>query len=135
MCCATPPVYSMSRGRMTVRTIAHVLPWPTIGGVELGTLRIAQSLPRDRFRHVFFCLRGAAMQDRARSAGFEVADYQPQQISYHNPLPFLRASSALARQFRARSVDLVACSDLLAAYYAACGGRLARVPVVCHVRC
>jgi glycosyltransferase involved in cell wall biosynthesis len=56
-------------------------------------------------------------------------------VSYRHPATFLRSSLALAREFRRRRIDLVHCSDLLAAYHAGLAGRLARIPVICHVRC
>lgn len=50
------------------------------------------------------------------------------------PLLCLRASVRLARRLRQLDVTLVRCSDVVAALDAALGARLARLPVICHVR-
>ena len=42
-------------------TIAHVMPWSGVGGVEIATLRMTEAT-RDRFRHVAFCLPDAVTQ-------------------------------------------------------------------------
>jgi glycosyltransferase involved in cell wall biosynthesis len=47
---------------------------------------------------------------------------------------FLAQSRALAREFTRLKVSLVHCSDFKAAFHAALAGRLARVPVICHIR-
>lgn len=116
--------------------IAHILPWPSIGGVEQATLRIAQGVESAQFKNIAFCLPGPVpVREMFAAAGFETSVYQAVDPSYRRPRAFLRASFELARELKRRRVDLVHCSDLLAAYYAALAGRLARVPVLCHVRC
>lgn len=47
---------------------------------------------------------------------------------------YLKQSMWFRRHFALENVDLVHCSDVLAAFYAALGGRLARKPVLCQVR-
>lgn len=117
-------------------TVAHVLPWPSIGGTEQATLRVAQAVEPLGFGGVAFCLKGASdLGGMFRAAGFETAEYEAVPPSYLHPRAFLRNSFALAREFRSRGVRLVHCSDVLAAHYAALAGRLARLPVLCHVRC
>lgn len=116
-------------------TIAHILPWTDIGGVEIATLRIAVAVDQTRFKSIAFCLPDAvALRGRFLDAGCAVATYYAVQPSYLHPSAFLRASLHLAREFRRQHVDLVHCSDLLAAYYAGVAGRIARVPVLCHIR-
>lgn len=116
--------------------IAHVLPWPSIGGTELATLRIAQALSGGQFRHVAFCLDDAApVRDLFRASGFETARYAAVPPSYRHPKAFLRNSYGLAREFKRRNVSVVHCSDLLAGFYAGLAGRLAGLPILCHVRC
>lgn len=120
----------------TPYTVAHVLPWPSIGGTEQATLRVARAVEPLGFRSVAFRLKGAhALGEMFRAAGFETAEYEAVPPSYRHPRAFLRNSFALAREFRRRRVSLVHCSDVLGAYYAALAGRLARLPVLCHVRC
>jgi glycosyltransferase involved in cell wall biosynthesis len=119
-----------------VYNVAHVLPWPSVGGTELATLRIAQAVESAGFRSVAFCLaEGQPVRELFRAAGFETARYEGVPPSYLHPRAFLRNSLALAREFRRRRVRLVHCSDVLAGFYAALAGRLAGVPVLCHVRC
>ena len=117
-------------------TVAHVLPWPSIGGTERATLSVAQAVEPLGFGSVAFCLKDARpVAEMFRAAGFEAAEYEGVPPSYLHPRAFLRNSFALAREFRRRGVRLVHCSDVLAGYYAALAGRLARLPVLCHVRC
>ena len=116
--------------------IAHVLPWSTIGGTEQATLRLAQAVGNDQFVHTAFCHgTDSPVQDLFSSASFETARFEAIEPSYKHPSAYLLASIRLAREFRRRQVDLVHCSDLLAAYYAGLAGKLARLPVLCHVRC
>lgn len=116
--------------------IAHVLPWPAVGGTEHATLRIAQALEGEQFRSVAFC-PGAASPVRALfgAGGFETAVYDAVEPSYRHPSEFLRSTFRLAREFRRRRIALVHCADLLGAYYAAVAGRLAGARVLCHIRC
>lgn len=115
--------------------IAHILPWPSIGGTELATLRIAEAVESDEFHNIAFCQADAGpVREIFESAGFEVARYLAVAPSYRHSPPFLRNSFSLAREFKRREISLVHGSDLLAVYYAAVAGKLARVPVLCHVR-
>lgn len=115
--------------------IAHVLPWSSVAGTEHATLRIAQSVGRAHFNSVFFYLEDApAVGEFFDSAGFEVVSYRPIEPSYRRPKSFLRAALGLGREFRRRNISLVHCADLSAGYHTALAGRLARVPVLCHVR-
>ena len=59
--------------------------------------------------------------------------YRPYRVTDMR-LAYLRASLAIAREFRRQRVDLVHCADLLAAHHAGLAGWLARVPVLCHIR-
>ena len=121
----TQPVYN----------VAHVLPWPSVGGTEWATLRVAQAVEAEGFRSVAFCLTGAGpVREMFRAAGFETAEYEAVEPSYRRPKDYLRASWRLAREFRRRGVALVHCADVAAGYYTALAGRLAGAPVLCHVR-
>lgn len=116
--------------------VGHVLPWPSIGGVERATLRIAEAVEPYGFDSLAFCAGGrTSVFEEFAAHGVEAVGYSPAEVSYRRPSNFLRSSLALAREFRHRRIDLVHCSDLLAAYHAGLAGRLARVPIICHVRC
>ncbi len=60
--------------------------------------------------------------------------YEPATPSYTHAAGYVRASWRLARDLRRQQVDLLHCADLLAAHYAGLAGRLARIPVLCHIR-
>jgi glycosyltransferase involved in cell wall biosynthesis len=115
--------------------IAHILPWSTVGGTEISTLRIAQGLNGPGYHHVAFCTDEAApVESFFRAAGFPTTTYRSVDLSYRRPGPFLKASLQLARELGRQKVDVVHCSDLLAGLRAAPAAKLARLPVLCHVR-
>jgi glycosyltransferase involved in cell wall biosynthesis len=66
--------------------------------------------------------------------GFPHTTYEPATPSYRRAPGFFRGSMDLARELKRHQVDLVHCADLLAGYHAALAGRLARIPVICHIR-
>jgi hypothetical protein len=101
--------------------IAHILAWPIVAGTEILTLRIAKGLSGPEFQHLAFCTTEAlAVESFFRAA--------------RRPGPFLKASFGLARQLRRHRVALVHCSDLMSGLRAAPAAKLARLPVVCHIR-
>lgn len=115
--------------------IAHILPWETVGGTELATLRIARGVEGEEFTSTIFHFPEAdAIEEMFAGEGFETAVYNPVEPSYRRPQPFLRASFSLAREFKRKSINLVHCADLLGAHYAAVAGRMAGIPVLCHIR-
>jgi glycosyltransferase involved in cell wall biosynthesis len=119
-----------------VRRIAHVLPSTTvIGGTEHATLRIARAVAPAGLESVAFCLAGDTPVRRffARE-GLPVTEFPGVEPSIRRPLPYLRASRALAREFRRQRIDVVHCADVGAAHFTALAGRFAGVPVVSHVR-
>ncbi|MBA2379874.1 MAG: glycosyltransferase [Blastocatellia bacterium] len=67
-------------------------------------------------------------------AGFDTGEYAKAEPSFRRPMNFLNASRSIAREIKRRGIHLVHCSETLAAHYSAFGGRLAGVPVLCHVR-
>jgi glycosyltransferase involved in cell wall biosynthesis len=66
--------------------------------------------------------------------GFDVVPYHVAELSLRGPIPFLRSSIRLARSLRASRAALLHCSDLMAACQTGLAGRLAGLPVVCHIR-
>src|SRR5262249_38290082 len=119
-----------------VRRIAHLLLWPNIGGGEIATLRVARALEEgDEYQNIAFC--HGENTDVARlfdEQGIETTDYQSGDFSYRHPAPFISSAFALAAKFRRHCVDLVHCSDLHGAYHAGLAARIARIPIICHVR-
>lgn len=117
------------------RTIAHLLPWPGVGGTEQATLRIARAVAPRGFRSVFFCLAHASsVRTLFRDAGYRTYDYDGVEPSLRRPGAYIRNTRALARALRVAGADLLHCADVMGAVYSAPAGRLAGVPVVCHVR-
>ena len=119
---------------MTQR-IAHVLPYPNVGGTEHGTLRIAKAIDPSRFSSVALCLPGAdPVRSLFEKAGIECATYEPPVRSYRHAPSFLSSSWKLARLFKNLRADVVHCADVDAALHVALAGRMARLPVISHVR-
>ncbi len=114
--------------------IAHILPWDTVGGTEWATLRIAQNIESEYESTMFHFPEAEVIGKMFAERGFETDTYQAVEPSYRHPRPFLSASFSLSRKFKQKRISLVHCSDLAAAYYAAFAGRLAGIPVLCHVR-
>ncbi len=115
--------------------IAHVLPSPFLGGTEHATLRITQAIEGKDFKNTVFCPgESSPAKDMFRSSGLTTVSYRTVEPSYRHPKKFLRAAFELAREIKRRQIHLVHCADVLAAHYTALAGRLAGVPVLCHVR-
>ena len=112
-----------------------MLAWPSVGGTEIATLRLIQNLPPGAFGHIALCASPVSDTHRLFSeAGIEVVPYRPCELSLRRPLPFLRASLEVARTLRASGASLVHCADVIAAFQTVLGARIARLPVICHVR-
>ena len=122
--------------RQTQSRVAHVLLWPQIGGGEIATLRVAQALEEDgEFQNVAFCEgENTEVARLFAEQGLETVSYETSDYSYRRPVPFITSEIRLAREFRRRRIDLVHCSDLPGAYHAGLAAKLARIPIVCHVR-
>ncbi len=116
-------------------TIAHILPFPSVGGTEHATLRIAKAVDPRRFASIAFCLREAEPVRKVfTECGVPCTTYDPPVPSYRHGAAYVRSSVTLARELLRRQVDMVHCADLLAAHEVALAGRLAGLPVLCHIR-
>jgi glycosyltransferase involved in cell wall biosynthesis len=115
--------------------VAHVLPWANIGGTELQTLRLAQAARQLDYANTIYVPAGAAkIRALFREDGFEVFEYDQIQPSYSRPAPFWKNSRCLASGFREHNIQIVHCSDILAAHFTGFAGRVVRARVVTHVR-
>jgi glycosyltransferase involved in cell wall biosynthesis len=113
--------------------IAHFLKWSSVGGTEIATLRLMQGLPE--FTHLaFLAVQPSPASALFAGAAFPVHAYESAELSLRWPLPHLLSSVRLARLLRRARVSVVHCSDVVATLDAALGARLARLPVICHVR-
>jgi glycosyltransferase involved in cell wall biosynthesis len=118
-----------------MRKVAHILPFPAVGGTEIATRRVAHAARGSGFESIAYCRPEAEpVRELFRESGIEIAGYEPVAPSYRSFLPYLRNARRLAADFRARGVDLIHCSDILGALLAGYAGRLAGIPVLCHVR-
>jgi glycosyltransferase involved in cell wall biosynthesis len=115
-------------------TVAHVMPWSGMGGVEIATLRLVEAT-RDQVRHVAFCLHDAvALQDSFQKLGIETVIYTPPAPSLRHGLKYYKESRVVARQFRQAGVDIVHFSDEKAAYHNSLAALLGRTRMACHLR-
>jgi glycosyltransferase involved in cell wall biosynthesis len=115
-------------------TIAHLLPWVSIGGVEVATLRIIEAT-RDQFRHVAFCMPGALeLKAACAEAGAKVVSYVPPEPSLRHALRYFKQSLAVTRELKRHDIDLAHCSETKATYHNRLAAFLAGVPMITHVR-
>jgi glycosyltransferase involved in cell wall biosynthesis len=115
--------------------ILHVLPFAGLGGVEVATRRVAEAVRPFGVQSTALLLQPVepltAYLEQAGIACITDAA-RPEPSLVREAAQFLRDSRALARI--CAGYDIVHCSDVSAAYYAAVAGRLAGRPVLCHVR-
>jgi glycosyltransferase involved in cell wall biosynthesis len=115
--------------------IAHIMPWDGVGGTEHAALRIGRAVGDAGFETTFFCLGSAPLvRDFFSSAGYHTTTWRAAYPTFGGYRQFLRESMQLAKEFRQCRISLVHCGDVPAGAYAALAGRLALVPVICHVR-
>ena len=115
-------------------SIAHLLPWPSIGGVEVATTRLIR-VTAGEFRHVAFCMPGSEeLQQACAEAGAEIAHYVPPEPTLRHFRRFYGESRKLATELRRQRIDLVHCSETKAAYHNSLAALLAGIPLVSHVR-
>jgi glycosyltransferase involved in cell wall biosynthesis len=115
--------------------VLHVLPFPGLGGVEVATRRVADAVRPFGVESTALLLKPVEQLTRyLEDAGIPCLTdaRRPEPSLVREAAPFLRDSRALARV--CAGYDIVHCSDVAAAYYAAVAGRLAGAAVICHVR-
>jgi glycosyltransferase involved in cell wall biosynthesis len=115
--------------------IAHIMPWDGVGGTEQAALRIGRAVEDAGFETTFYCLGSAPLvRDFFSSAGYDTSTWRAAYPTFSGYRQLLRESMQLAKQFRQCKISLVHCGDVPAGAYAALAGRLALIPVICHVR-
>lgn len=121
--------------RPVPRVVAHLLPWPGVGGVEQATLRIAQAARARGVRNVMLVRADADhVHDFVTDHGFAAVRFAPVQLSGRRPAAYLRNMRAIAGALQHQGAELLHCADVMGGFYGALAGRLARLPVICHVR-
>jgi len=122
------------RGSQQRLTVAHIMPWSGIGGVEIATLRMVEAT-RGLFRNVAFCLGDAvALKDSFDAMGIETVVYAAPEPSLRHGSRFYGESRAVARLLRQAGADIVHFADEKAAYHSSLAAYLARTRNVCHLR-
>ena len=115
--------------------VAHILPYPTIGGTEQATLRIMRAVEPHGVESIAVSLFDSEdLRCFFGDANRRIMAWPAPEPSLRRAGQFYAKSRALANEFRRLGVDLVHCADYPAAYLVALAGRLAGVPVLCHVR-
>ncbi len=115
-------------------TIAHIMPWSGVGGVEIATLRLTDTT-RDQFRHVAFCLHDAtALRNSFEKMGIETITYSPPVPSLRHAVKYYKESLAVKRQLQAIGADIVHFSEINAAEFNSLAAMLAQCRLVSHVR-
>jgi glycosyltransferase involved in cell wall biosynthesis len=115
--------------------VAHILPFTGVGGTEHGTLRIMKAVEPFGIKNIAISLhRVPAIRAFFGDAGFPVIEWPAPEPSIRHGGGFWAASRTLAREFKRLGVSLVHCSDYLGAFHTSLAGRMAGVPVLCHIR-
>lgn len=123
------------RGGSPALKVLHVLPFPGVGGTEVATRRVAEAVRASGIES-----HALLLQDSAELRAYlDEADI-PHQVARPRPEPslarelgrFVQEARGLARVIA--GFDILHCADVSAAYHVAVAGRLARRPVLCHVR-
>jgi glycosyltransferase involved in cell wall biosynthesis len=110
------------------------MPWCGIGGVEVATLRMTESM-KDRVRNIAFCLTGAdELKARFEKLGIETVTYDAPNPSLRHWGSFYKASRIVAGKLKELKTDVVHFSDEKAAYHNSLAAVLARTRNVCHLR-
>jgi glycosyltransferase involved in cell wall biosynthesis len=117
------------------RLVAHILPFPAVGGTEQATLRIMKAVEPFGYSGVAMLLEDTEeLRQFFGDSGRTALGWPAPTPSLRHGKTFLAESRALAKEFRRLKVSLVHCSDFKAAWHASLAGRLAGVPVICHIR-
>jgi glycosyltransferase involved in cell wall biosynthesis len=125
---------SSDKGPVEKITVAHIMPWSGIGGVEIATLRMA-ALTNQRFRNIAFCLPDAhELRSRFEEAGVETATYQAPEPSLRHSGKYYKDSLLIAHALKQVKADIVHFAEEKAAYHCSLAARLAGVRLVCHLR-
>lgn len=117
-----------------VLTVAHIMPWSGMGGVEIATLRMVEAT-RQQFRHIAFCLPDAmALRDAFERLGITTVTYNLPEPSLRHGGRYYNESKIVARQLKQVEANIVHFQDVKAAYHNSLAAMLARTRIVCQIR-
>ena len=115
-------------------TVAHMMPWSGMGGVEIATLRMVEATCQ-QFRHVAFCLPDAvSLRDEFKRQGIRTMTYNLPEPSLRHGNRFYKESEVVARQLKEVEAGVVHFADVKAAYHNSMAAMIARTRTVCHIR-
>jgi glycosyltransferase involved in cell wall biosynthesis len=118
------------------RRIAHILHYHSpVGGAEKATLFLARHLRERGWDSVAYCLPSAdeSLRTFFQDQGIQVSTHQQVPHSLYRT-SYLRASWALARDFRRHDISLIHCADLPSVFPVLYAAKICRLPVLCHIR-
>jgi glycosyltransferase involved in cell wall biosynthesis len=129
-------VRAVGEGASNSLRVAHVMPWPGLGGVATAALRLACALEETgEVRNLAFCHGGRTrVGEMFEGGGIETVGYEAGDFSYRHPSAYLRGTRRFQRLLREHEIDIVHSADLMGVYHAGLACTLARVPLVCHIR-
>ena len=129
------PVAWTVTGKSVVPCVAHILPASDVGGTEVATLRVAHAAREHGYDNVAFIFpKARRLRELFEDGGIQPLTFEPVEPSYRSPARFVANTRRLAREFRRVGIRLVHCADVGSAFYVGYAARLARVPLLCHVR-
>lgn len=115
--------------------VAHLLPFPGVGGTEIGQVRLMRAAQAAGYDNYALCLDPSPeLTSYLAAENIEAYPWPPPQPSLRHGWRFLTDSRRLAAELRRHSTKLLHCGDVLAAYHGAIAGRMAGIPVLTHVR-
>jgi glycosyltransferase involved in cell wall biosynthesis len=98
-------------------------------------LRVARAAREQGYQNVVFVPADARrVRDLFGDDGIESVTFDPVEPSYRSPSAFVANTRRRARELRRMGIRLVHCADMPAAFYTGYAARVARLPLVCHVR-
>ncbi|HKW94486.1 MAG TPA: glycosyltransferase [Methylomirabilota bacterium] len=120
--------------KSVVPCVAHILPASDVGGTEVATIRVAHAAREHGYHNVAFILpKARRLWELFEDGGIPSLTFEPVEPSYRTPARFVANTRRLVQEFRV-GTRLVHCADVPAAFYVGYAARLARVPLLCHVR-
>lgn len=116
--------------------VAHLLPYPGVGGTETCTLRVAQALETQGVENFFFCCSEAApVLEYFRELGEHVELWHRRSLETHGRADFALRTAQLAWTLRRHRVQVIHCADVAAvSRQVTAAARLTGIPLVSHVR-
>ncbi len=105
-----------------------------VGGGEISFFDLLKNLHTDRFQPWIVCPKKGALVEKLKKSGFKVHLIQMVSIRSLNVFKIFSGIFLLWRYLKKNKIDLIHCNGSRCAIYAVLAAKLARIPVVWHVR-